>query len=64
MTVCVYAFTLHADVNQCLSNNGGCDQICINQVPGHECDCASGYTLDSDESSCLGNVHIMSMLSM
>ena len=35
--------------------NGGCEQKCVNQVPGYECQCDSGYSLDSDNMSCVAN---------
>lgn len=43
-----------SDVNQCLDDNGGCGQICINQVPGYECNCNTGYVLQDDRLSCSG----------
>ena len=35
--------------------NGGCEQKCVNQFPGYECQCDSGYSLDSDNMSCVAN---------
>ena len=43
------------DYNQCLVENGGCEQKCVNQVPGYECQCDSGYSLNSDNMSCVAN---------
>ena len=39
----------HLDVNECASNNGGCDsrRICANTVGSMSCgDCSAGYTND------------------
>ena len=46
---------LIADIDQCLVNNGGCEQVCINLVPDFQCDCNVGYTLNNDGYSCRGD---------
>ena len=43
------------DVNECLSNNGGCSQRCINTLGTFRCECTPGYSLSSDGRSCHGN---------
>lgn len=43
-----------SDINECLNNNGGCDQICVNQVGSHYCQCNASYTLDEDGQGCSG----------
>ena len=35
-------------------NNGNCSQICINEIPGHQCSCRDGYTLLDDGHQCVG----------
>eukprot|EP00794_Sanderia_malayensis_P007138 gene7138-7943_t len=40
------------DKNECLVNNGGCKQRCINIANGHKCDCNQGYSLDVDGITC------------
>lgn len=45
-----------SDINECLSNNGGCAQECINTVGSYQCRCGSGYTLDDDGLGCSGTV--------
>ena len=34
------------------TNNGGCDQECINQVGSYYCQCNTRYTLDEDGHGC------------
>ena len=45
---------LLTDVNECDTNNGGCDHSCTNTQGSFECSCDEGYILDSDDFSCLG----------
>ena len=42
------------DVNECLTNNGGCAQICTNTVGSFTCSCNTGYSLGADARSCVG----------
>ena len=46
---------LPLDYDECSVGNGGCEQKCVNQVPGYECQCDSGFSLDSDNMSCVAN---------
>lgn len=48
-------FSLYSDYNECLVENGGCDQNCTNKIPGFYCSCFEGYTLAEDGQSCNGN---------
>ena len=43
-----------SDINECDTNNGSCDQKCINQVGSYYCQCNIGYTLDEDRHGCSG----------
>ena len=36
----------------CGVNNGGCDQICMQDSLGYSCSCLDGYTLGSDGKDC------------
>ncbi len=47
------------DVNECLEDNGGCDQECNNTIGSFFCTCGGGYTLDSDGLSCNGIIYII-----
>ncbi len=42
------------DVDECLSHNGGCEQICTNTVGNFSCSCTIGYSLDSNLMNCSG----------
>ena len=48
---CVLMFV---DYDECAVNNGNCQQLCYNLIPGHQCDCLEGYTLDEDGQTCKG----------
>ena len=43
---------LHADVNECAVNNGGCQQMCHDSTPGYTCSCYSGYNLAANGLNC------------
>ena len=44
-------------MNECLTDNGGCDQICEDTTVAFECRCGQGYTLNANGHSCDGNNH-------
>ena len=44
---------LSADINECLTNNGGCTQVCTNNPGSYVCSCATGFTL-TGVSTCTG----------
>ncbi len=46
-------------MNQCLTNNGGCDHICTNELPGFSCSCRPGYQLQTDNKKCLGKYSLL-----
>ena len=41
-------------MNECIANNGGCDQHCTNTLGSYYCSCAVGYTLNGNEHACDG----------
>ena len=43
-----------ADINECLSNNGGCAQVCVNTPGSYRCSCDPGFTLGMDGKLCYG----------
>ena len=42
------------EVDECLDNNGGCEEICRNTLGHYECDCKTGYELHSNGKNCEG----------
>jgi len=44
--------TVHADVDECSVNNGGCQYECENAVGSFVCRCPRGYQLDDDGRHC------------
>ena len=42
------------DLNECSTNNGGCNQTCVNELGSYHCECIKGYTLDEDGEGCSG----------
>ena len=56
------SFIIIVDINECNSNNGGCNQNCINENGSFHCECDIGYTLDDDglRCTCTGSVkHVL-----
>ncbi|VDH99149.1 Hypothetical predicted protein [Mytilus galloprovincialis] len=46
---------LGTDVDECASNNGGCDQLCKNDHAVFRCECYQGFSLDENGNSCNDN---------
>lgn len=42
------------DFNECGLDNGGCDQICINNFGNFYCNCSEGYLINEDGFTCDG----------
>ena len=53
----IYISTV-TDVNECLTNNGGCSHQCVNMAGTHRCECPSGYTLHSNKQDCVNGEYI------
>ena len=47
------------DVNECLTNNGGCGQDCTNTLGSYTCSCKSGYSLVYDRHQCIGMLSVL-----
>uniref|UniRef100_A0A914YVX1 Metalloendopeptidase n=1 Tax=Panagrolaimus superbus TaxID=310955 RepID=A0A914YVX1_9BILA len=41
------------DFDECLKDNGNCEQICVNTVGSYECRCSNGLALADDGHSCV-----------
>ena len=45
---------IQIDINECLVNNGGCNQKCDNTKGSYKCSCnIPGYELDTDGHTCI-----------
>ena len=42
------------DTNECLLNNGGCSQLCVNSLGSYQCNCGNGYQLNNNQIDCDG----------
>ena len=48
------------DINECQLNLDNCEQVCVNLVPGFQCDCNAGLTLlISDGVSCVRKYYLV-----
>ena len=51
------------EIDECLTNNGGCEHNCTNTDGSFFCSCDSGYELDSDMANCSGDkLHAVTVL--
>ena len=55
-----YYYFYTADVDECLTNNGGCNQTCANTFGSFDCSCGTGFTLAADNLNCDGTYIIES----
>ena len=51
--ICWY---IPVDIDECATDNGGCDQNCHNTTGSYYCTCNIGYLLDDDKHGCNGNI--------
>ena len=45
---------IYSDIDECLSNNGGCHHNCHDSDGSYTCSCNDGYQLNSDGHTCEG----------
>ena len=50
--------TIAIDIDECLTNNGGCSHICTNVVGSYYCKCLPGYTLEADNHDCVKSKYV------
>ena len=43
-----------ADIDECLSDSGGCEHNCTNTEGSFLCSCSQGYSLADDGFQCIG----------
>ena len=49
----IFLFPAHfSDTNECATNNGGCQQTCINTFGSFRCECNTGFQLRNDGRTC------------
>ena len=54
----LYVITLLSlDINECSTNNGGCNQTCTNTNGSYECSCNIGFNLADNNHDCDGMLH-------
>ncbi len=46
------------DIDECITDNGGCNQTCINNNGSYTCLCHQGYEINDDVKSCQGEKSI------
>ena len=48
-------FVCIVDNDECLINNGGCNQGCVNTIGSFYCTCIHGYNLLDDQMTCINH---------
>ena len=51
-----YLFLPCSDIDECDSNNGGCDHRCVNEPGSSRCECRTGFDLASNGTTCIGKL--------
>jgi len=52
-------FSYLTDVDECLGNNGDCEQLCVNSAGSFSCACRPGFYLASERKRCLGKLFVV-----
>ena len=43
-------------MNECETDNGQCEQVCVNDLGSYHCECLDGWFLEPDGKTCLGKI--------
>ena len=43
--IMIWSLKFFTDINECDTNNGGCEQICTNNAQSYQCSCREGFRL-------------------
>ena len=49
-----YSVFIYLDNDECLNDNGNCDDICVNSLGSFHCSCREGFSLTSNGIDCEG----------
>ena len=47
------SFSFLSDINECASNNSGCDDVCSDSNGSYTCSCTRGLVLSQDSHACI-----------
>ena len=47
---------LFSDIDECQNRNDGCQHVCVNTPGSYKCTCWTGFTLSTDNRSCVGEL--------
>ena len=54
VTAMIMCCCIIPDINECITNNGGCEHNCTNTIGSYLCFCNIGFKLTADNHSCEG----------
>ena len=54
----------NVDINECDTDNGGCNQTCTNTHGSFQCSCEEGFTLAADKLDCDGEFDLSTVAIM
>ena len=49
---------MYVDIDECASNNGGCQHTCNNTAGSFYCTCRDGHTLNVNGINCTGECYV------
>jgi len=52
--VLITFFCVYLDNDECATDNGNCDDICVNSLGSFHCSCQEGFSLTSNGIDCEG----------